>query len=319
MSLAHKYPILLVKNIAENPATQNELDALDALIKDEYTRESLEESLSPRTTMTATKANYVVLRFVSMLSERVPGTMDALERVVSLYRKLDIPSIHKASNSALKTLKEADLVRLVPRVAGVLGASCWDVMHALYDHDVHDRVIDCPEWDSFVSRTICACLDKAGDSRLYSFTINRVMCIFDHWKWDNKTDMLDMLFSRVQDKQWLLAFASQSTRWDLATSPAPGIEAQSDSIRRKFADKIATWAFYGIRQEQLPEHKWLPVEFSPPVSQPLGDDKIRPVKVFPRCENTVAVDEFLRETTRRVLDEIRIEPISKLVMSYCVA
>lgn len=312
MSLANKYPILLVKNIAETPATQDELDAFDVLFNHKYTCESFEESLAGE----KIKANYVVLRLTSILSKRVPGAMDALERTVSLYRKLGIVSIHNISNSALKDLKRADLVRLVPRVANLLGASCWEVMDALYDHDIHDRVINCPEWDSFVSRTICACLDKARDSAAFSFNLNRAMCILDHWTWDNKTDVLDTLFSRVQDQTWLLAFASQSTHWNLVHDPAPGIEAQSDSIRRRFADKIATWAFYGIRQEQLPNHTWLPVEFPSAVPRPLGDNKIRRIKVFPICENTVAVDEFLRATTRRVWEEIRIEPVTKLVMTY---
>lgn len=314
MSFSHKYPVLLSRSIAENPATQEELNVLDTLVKNDVMLEGLEIALwvdkqrpgEEWKNKSPLKTNRVILHLSWMLTERVPGSLDALERISSLYRKCNLPWIGATGAGILRNLKNSNLMELVPRVADILKVSPWGVLDAFYDRDIHDRVIHCSaQLDLFISRTICDCLDNAQNSTNQLRGLAQCMPALDYWKWDNKTDVLDTLFSSRQDGQWLLAFASYCI-------PI----SRSDPIRQGFADKIAAWAFYGIRQEQIPEHRWLPVEFPPDELLPLEDNNMRPIKVSPRRENTVAVEEFLCATTNAISGVVHIEPIAKLVMTY---
>lgn len=311
MALTYKYPFLLTQDIAENPATREELDIFDAIINHKLASVGLEQAYSKSYHTEVLNGDFMadhtnlVIHFVVGLLPTKRGAMAALWRLVLWYTKTRVRCVGWTKTNILKKLKDTHIDQ-VPRMVSVLGMTEWSVICGLVGPiSKPGSNFKRKEWDVFISKFARDCLvyQSTRDSIPHQVRLVHVMCMADYWK----TDVLDVLFSVITSQKRLLTLASRA----LFTVDTYIQSRTPDPIKRAFADKIATRAFYGISPSQIPTHDWAPVQFH--ITS--YDDE---TKAFPRWENSLAVEEFAASLFGLVSQVIPIVPLSKLIVDYCV-
>lgn len=318
------FPPQLMQNIANDPASNNELEILGLLVNGSIPGKegmmiafSQQDAFDVDVHLAHTECT---IKTLLQISEReCDGAAPVLVRIVVQYGRKCIPMVNNTTLDIVACLL-SHMTHKVPRMAAFLGIGCWDIVNAFFratdTAPLSKSNIPCDEWDGFISLVLTKCLDdpRANEYSPFLIRLVQVMCLLHHWQWDNKTNVLDMLFSRVHCKKRLLTLASYCLHYRdsmiFCDAPRP--------MNVAFANEIATWAFYGIRQSWLPNHAWLPVEFQPPRRQQELSFTVKDVSVSPAQENTDAVEQLSRRIARRVYRVVQVVPVARLVASYCV-
>lgn len=318
MAYSHKYPPLLALDISNDPATRDELDVFDMILYNGLARTALESAYSIDALSEKADSQQVIRFLISNTRNFPRGVIPAILRVVAQFtrRRLFICDAVKLSLFRLMMEFQAEEA---PKLATQLELGCWDIVGEFYNlgwrFGIESRLERGDVWNSLVSRTLSKCLvSKSCDEPRLCYHLLQAICVIDNqWEWPDKMDFIEVVFECVADPDRLLVLASRCLRF----SNGMPFRFKPNETISKLANEIATWALYGIRQSWLVGHEWIPLNFSYLYEQPFGCEVVD-VDALGHEPNTRAVRAFSDSIADRVLETVKVKPLSRLIAGFCV-